>query len=172
MNQQPYCIFHKKLPTSPVSAPGSALERGLARWQSKRRGAAVLVSLVDASGKDGSYDVLFERRACSLTTQPGKNDIKAAMSGMLAPDIKEVYLGQADVQQTFTVPKVGTIAGCIEEKFLSEQVAMHQAMRAVRGGSSASNAAKKGTDERTRKFFLVQSLWDSMMAGQALKWRK
>lgn len=48
------------------------LERGLARWQSKRRGAAVLVSLVDASGKDGSYDVLFERRARSLTTQPGE----------------------------------------------------------------------------------------------------
>lgn len=41
------------------------------------------------------------------------DDIKAAMSGMLAPDIKEVYLGQADVQQTFTVPKVGTIAGCM-----------------------------------------------------------
>lgn len=58
-----------------------------------------------------------------------------------------------------------------QKKSLSEQVAMHQAMRAVRGGSSASNAAKKGTDERTRKFFLVQSLWDSMMAGQALKWR-
>ena len=35
------------------------LERGLARWQSKRRGAAVLVSLVDASGKDGSYDPDF-----------------------------------------------------------------------------------------------------------------
>ena len=48
------------------------LERGLARWQGKRRGAAVLVSLVDASEKDGSYDVLFERRARSLTTQPGE----------------------------------------------------------------------------------------------------
>lgn len=41
------------------------------------------------------------------------DDIKAAMSGMLSPDIKEVYLGQADVQQTFSVPKVGTIAGCM-----------------------------------------------------------
>lgn len=41
------------------------------------------------------------------------DDIKAAMSGMLAPEIREVYLGQADVQQTFTVPKVGTIAGCM-----------------------------------------------------------
>jgi translation initiation factor IF-2 len=41
------------------------------------------------------------------------DDIKAAMSGMLSPEIKEVYLGQADVQQTFSVPKVGTVAGCM-----------------------------------------------------------
>jgi translation initiation factor IF-2 len=41
------------------------------------------------------------------------DDIKAAMSGMLSPDIKEVYLGQADVQQTFSVPKIGTVAGCM-----------------------------------------------------------
>ncbi len=41
------------------------------------------------------------------------DDIKAAMSGMLSPDIKEVYLGQADVQQVFSVPKIGNIAGCM-----------------------------------------------------------
>jgi len=41
------------------------------------------------------------------------DDIKAAMSGMLSPDIKEVYLGQADVQQIFSVPKIGNIAGCM-----------------------------------------------------------
>jgi translation initiation factor IF-2 len=34
------------------------------------------------------------------------------MSGMLAPDIEEVYLGQAEVRATFSVPKVGMIAGC------------------------------------------------------------
>jgi len=39
-------------------------------------------------------------------------EIKAAMSGMLAPDIQEVYLGQAEVRNTFSVPKVGTVAGC------------------------------------------------------------
>jgi translation initiation factor IF-2 len=39
-------------------------------------------------------------------------EIKDAMSGMLAPSIKEVYLGQAEVRQTFSVPKVGTVAGC------------------------------------------------------------
>ncbi|MGE4423205.1 MAG: translation initiation factor IF-2 [Pseudodesulfovibrio sp.] len=39
-------------------------------------------------------------------------EVKDAMSGMLAPDIEEVYLGQAEVRATFSVPKVGVIAGC------------------------------------------------------------
>jgi translation initiation factor IF-2 len=39
-------------------------------------------------------------------------EIKDAMSGMLTPDIQEVYLGQAEVRETFSVPKVGTVAGC------------------------------------------------------------
>ncbi len=39
-------------------------------------------------------------------------EIKDAMSGMLAPDIQEVYLGQAEVRETFSVPKVGMVAGC------------------------------------------------------------
>ncbi len=38
-------------------------------------------------------------------------EMKSAMTGMLAPVSKEVYLGQAEVRETFTVPKVGTIAG-------------------------------------------------------------
>jgi translation initiation factor IF-2 len=40
------------------------------------------------------------------------NDIRDAMAGMLAPVIKEEYLGQAEVLQTFSVPKIGTVAGC------------------------------------------------------------
>ncbi len=39
------------------------------------------------------------------------DDVKSAMAGLLAPVEKEVYLGQAEVRQTFTLPKVGTIAG-------------------------------------------------------------
>ena len=41
------------------------------------------------------------------------NDIRDAMAGMLAPIIREQYLGQAEVIQTFSVPKVGTVAGCM-----------------------------------------------------------
>ncbi|MDK2956740.1 MAG: translation initiation factor [Desulfovibrionales bacterium] len=40
------------------------------------------------------------------------SEIKDAMSGMLSPLIEEVYLGQAEVRDTFSVPKVGTVAGC------------------------------------------------------------
>jgi translation initiation factor IF-2 len=39
-------------------------------------------------------------------------DIHKAMEGLLAPEIKEVYLGRAEVRETFVVSKVGTIAGC------------------------------------------------------------
>ncbi len=40
------------------------------------------------------------------------NEVRDAMSGMLTPDIEEVYLGQAEVRETFSVPKIGLIAGC------------------------------------------------------------
>ncbi|MFW6055498.1 MAG: translation initiation factor IF-2, partial [Thermodesulfobacteriota bacterium] len=40
------------------------------------------------------------------------NDVKEAMAGMLAPVTREIYLGQAEVREVFTIPKVGTIAGC------------------------------------------------------------
>ncbi|WP_167614316.1 translation initiation factor IF-2 [Maribellus sediminis] len=41
------------------------------------------------------------------------NEIKAAMEGMLSPDIKEEILGTTEVLETFKITKVGTIAGCI-----------------------------------------------------------
>jgi translation initiation factor IF-2 len=40
------------------------------------------------------------------------DDIQKAMVGLLDPDKEEVYLGRAEVRNTFVVPKIGTIAGC------------------------------------------------------------
>ncbi len=40
-------------------------------------------------------------------------EVKDAMSGMLAPEIKEEVTGTAEVLQTFHISKVGTIAGAI-----------------------------------------------------------
>jgi translation initiation factor IF-2 len=38
--------------------------------------------------------------------------VKAAMTGMLEPEFKEVILGQAEVRNLFKVSRLGTIAGC------------------------------------------------------------
>lgn len=40
------------------------------------------------------------------------DDIKAAMEGMLSPEIKENDIGKVEVRETFRVPKIGLIAGC------------------------------------------------------------
>jgi translation initiation factor IF-2 len=39
-------------------------------------------------------------------------EIKAAMEGMLSPDIEEKVMGTAEIRETFDITKVGTIAGC------------------------------------------------------------
>ena len=41
------------------------------------------------------------------------NEIKAAMEGMLSPEIKEEILGTVEVLEVFKITKVGTVAGCI-----------------------------------------------------------
>jgi translation initiation factor IF-2 len=41
------------------------------------------------------------------------DDIKAAISGLLAPEIRETIVGLAEVKEVFASPKFGNIAGCI-----------------------------------------------------------
>ena len=41
------------------------------------------------------------------------NEVKAAMEGLLAPEVKEEITATLEVLQTFHISKVGTIAGCI-----------------------------------------------------------
>jgi translation initiation factor IF-2 len=59
------------------------------------------------------------------------SEIKDAMSGLLAPVIKEVYLGQAEVRETFSVPKVGTVAGCA---VVDGKITRNCRVRLLRGG--------------------------------------
>ena len=40
------------------------------------------------------------------------DDVKAAMSGMLAPTLRETMLGNALILEVFTISKVGNVAGC------------------------------------------------------------
>ena len=41
------------------------------------------------------------------------DDVKAAVSGLLAPEIRENIVGLAEVKEVFMSPKLGNIAGCI-----------------------------------------------------------
>jgi translation initiation factor IF-2 len=55
-----------------------------------------------ANGVDmRSYNVIYD----------AINDVRAALSGMLAPEIREMVLGRAQVRQLFPITKVGTIYG-------------------------------------------------------------
>jgi len=41
------------------------------------------------------------------------DDVKAALSGMLSPEIREEIIGLAQVRDVFKSPKFGAIAGCM-----------------------------------------------------------
>jgi translation initiation factor IF-2 len=59
------------------------------------------------------------------------DDVKAAMSGLLAPEIKENELGQAEIRSVIRVPKIGNIAGC----YVTEgKVTRHCKIRVLREG--------------------------------------
>lgn len=71
------------------------------------------------------FNVRPERKAVDLAEQEKvdirphsiiyelTDEIKKAMHGLLEPTFKESTQGRAEVQQTFRIPKAGTIAGCI-----------------------------------------------------------
>jgi translation initiation factor IF-2 len=59
------------------------------------------------------------------------DDVKAAMTGMLAPKIEENVLGRAEVRETFKVPKVGMAAGCM---VTSGKVTRNAKFRLIRDG--------------------------------------
>ena len=59
------------------------------------------------------------------------NEVEAAMKGMLAPQFKEVALGEAEVRQVYKISNVGTVAGC----YVTEgKVARNAQIRLVRDG--------------------------------------
>jgi translation initiation factor IF-2 len=60
--------------------------------------------LAEANGIDiRYYNIIYD----------AVDDVKSAMSGMLAPEKKEETIGMVEIRQIFRVSKVGTIAGCM-----------------------------------------------------------
>jgi translation initiation factor IF-2 len=44
------------------------------------------------------------------------DDVKAAMSGLLSPERRETFLGNAEILEVFNITKVGKVAGCRSPK--------------------------------------------------------
>jgi translation initiation factor IF-2 len=67
------------------------------------RADATAKKLITAHGVDVRYyNVIYD----------AVDEVKAAMSGMLAPEKKESVTGLVEVRQVFHISKVGTVAGC------------------------------------------------------------
>jgi translation initiation factor IF-2 len=58
-----------------------------------------------------------------------EEDVRKAMEGMLAPELKEEEIGKVEVRETFKVPKIGLIAGCF---VLEGAVRRNCAVRVIR----------------------------------------
>jgi len=68
------------------------------------RADALARKLAESSGVDiRYYDVIYE----------AVDEVKAALSGMLAPERKENAVGTVEVREVYRISKVGTVAGCM-----------------------------------------------------------
>jgi translation initiation factor IF-2 len=84
------------------------------------RPAGKAAQLAEQEGVDIKlYDIIYE----------ALDDVKKAMAGLLAPVKREKALGKAEVRQTFTIPKIGTIAGSF---VLEGTIRRNSQMRLVR----------------------------------------
>ncbi|HML27461.1 MAG TPA: translation initiation factor IF-2, partial [Hyphomicrobium sp.] len=69
------------------------------------------------------------------------DDVKAAMSGLLAPTKREIFLGYASIKQVFNISKFGKVAGCIvtegkvergaKVRLLRDNVVIHEGTLAI-----------------------------------------
>ncbi|WP_127145026.1 translation initiation factor IF-2 [Pelagibacterium montanilacus] len=70
------------------------------------------------------FNVRANKQAAELATREGIeiryyniiydliDDVKSAMSGLLAPEVRETFIGYAEVLEVFNITKVGKVAGC------------------------------------------------------------
>jgi translation initiation factor IF-2 len=76
------------------------------------------------------------------------DELKAAMSGMLAPEQREEIMGMAEIRTVFVASKIGTVAGCM---VTSGQVTRNAKFRLLRDNvviySGELDSLKRGKDD-------------------------
>jgi translation initiation factor IF-2 len=72
------------------------------------------------------------------------NELKAGMAGLLAPEVREIPLGKAQVRQIFVISKLGPIAG----SYVAEGKIVRGAKARVRRGDSVVGEGVVGSLKR------------------------
>jgi len=84
------------------------------------RADAMARKLAETSGiQIRYYNIIYE----------AVDEMKAALSGMLAPERKESVIGLVEVRQVFRISKVGTVAGCYVQEGLIKRGAQVRVLR-------------------------------------------
>jgi translation initiation factor IF-2 len=84
------------------------------------------------------YKIIYEVEA----------DIKAALEGLLAPEIIRVNLGEAEVRQVFKIPKQGTIAGSYVKSGTIKRGASAEVLRnEIKVGEGTISSLKRFKDD-------------------------
>ncbi len=110
----------------------------------------------DASARDAMKETGIEVRYYSIIYE-AIDDVKAVMSGMLAPEIKETILGTAQVREVFRSSKFGVVAGCLVMegivkrnnpiRVLRESVVIFEgALESLRRFKDEANEVRAGTE--------------------------
>jgi translation initiation factor IF-2 len=104
--------------------------------------------LIDAEGIDlRYYSIIYDVI----------DDVKAALSGLLSPDVREQITGVAEVREVFRSPKFGDIAGCMVTsgrvnrnnpiRVLRDNVVIYEGeLESLRRFKDDVNEVKSGTD--------------------------
>jgi translation initiation factor IF-2 len=110
----------------------------------------------DASARDAMKETGIEVRYYSIIYE-AIDDVKAVMSGMLAPEIKETIVGTAQVREVFRSSKFGVVAGCLVMegtvkrnnpiRVLRESVVIFEgALESLRRFKDEANEVRAGTE--------------------------
>ena len=84
------------------------------------RADAAARKLAESAGVDiRYYNIIYD----------AVEEIKAALTGMLAPERKESVLGLVEVRQVFRISKIGTVAGCYVQEGLVKRGAQVRVLR-------------------------------------------
>jgi translation initiation factor IF-2 len=84
------------------------------------RADATARKLIESAGiQVRYYNIIYE----------AVDEIKAALSGMLAPERKESVIGMVEVRQVFRISKIGTVAGCYVQEGLVKRSAQVRVLR-------------------------------------------